>query len=101
MMVVLEFYFNILKYLKEMKKYVSKLILHKNIIKWDDLKYVGTFQQYMGMALIFTHHIIFSLTTIEKSCQNLCLKSHLSESFDVPAGCERSLFFFKMAYGLK
>ena len=37
-----------------MKKHVSKLILHKNIIKKDDPKYIGTFQQYMGMALIFT-----------------------------------------------
>ena len=29
-----------------MKKYVSKLILNKNIIKQDDPNYVGTFQQY-------------------------------------------------------
>ena len=28
-----EFFFHILKYLKEMKKYVSKLILNKNILK--------------------------------------------------------------------
>ena len=30
-----------------MKKYVSKLLLQKNIIKWDDLNYIGTFQQYI------------------------------------------------------
>ena len=31
--------------------------------------------------------MIFSLTTIIKSCQKLWIVSHLSESFDVPAGC--------------
>ena len=36
------------KYLKEMKKYVSKLILQ------DDPNYTGTFQQYIRMVLIFT-----------------------------------------------
>ena len=40
-----------------MKKYVSKLILNKNIIKQDDLNYVGTFQQYIGMALIITNFV--------------------------------------------
>ena len=46
-------------------------------------------------SVIFLHFflilkiIIFSLTSIIKSCQNLCLKSHLSESFDVPAGWGR------------
>ena len=43
-----------MKYLKGMKKYVSKLILHKNIIKYDDPNYTGAFKQYTGMALIFT-----------------------------------------------
>ena len=38
-MVVYENFFkNILKYLKEMKKHVSKLILHKNIIKNNPIK---------------------------------------------------------------
>ena len=46
----------ILKYLKEMKKYVSKLILHTNIIKYDDPNYVGTFQQYTGRERLIRSH---------------------------------------------
>ena len=34
-----------------------------------------------------TLNIIFSLTTIIKSCQKVWIVSHLSESFDVPVGC--------------
>ena len=33
MVVYEKFFFHILKYLKEMKKYVSKLLLNKNILK--------------------------------------------------------------------
>ena len=60
---------NIIKFLKEMKKYVSKLIFQKNIIKQVDPNYVGTFQQYIIMALIITdfseflHHKIALLSS--------------------------------------
>ena len=53
-MVVYEIFFNISKYLRKIRKYVSKLILQKNISKQGDPNYVGTFPQYIRMALIFT-----------------------------------------------
>ena len=52
-----------------MKKYVSKLIFQKNIIKQVDPNYVGTFQQYIIMTLIITdfseflHHKIALLSS--------------------------------------
>ena len=42
---------------------------------------------HISSFLSNTLNIIFSLTTIVKPCQKLWIVSHLSESFDVPAGC--------------
>ena len=56
LMVVYEHFVNsIFKYLRAMKKYVSKLIFHKNLIKKGDPNYVGSFLQYIRMAVVFTN----------------------------------------------
>ena len=52
LVVVFKDFFINLNNLKEMKKYVSKLILNKNIIQYDDQNCIGTFQQYIDSGFL-------------------------------------------------